>query len=271
MTTSVLRSEAKRLAAFPGERLEFRVLPPRGVPATAVEWSGGGTPGGGTGTVFRTSFDSPGDHMLLARCGATSAEFHVTICPITEWMTRAREFFGPALDFTSITVKTSRVVLGDPGTGFTCNQVIRFKLPHRAEDLPQESTLIHELGHVWEHQGGQAQLLRGLVEQIGRRLGRDPYDYGGPEGVREADSLTSFRTESQAQIIQELWKAEHGSQSDSKGVLFATPGYVDDLRGLVAGAGIGSAAPRGRTFASTVDGFAARIVNAVADLLDPLA
>jgi hypothetical protein len=34
----------------------------------------------------------------------------------------------------------------------------------------------------------------------------------------------------------------------------------------VDGAGIGNSAPRGRTLASTIDGFVARIVNVVVDL-----
>jgi hypothetical protein len=266
-----MRSEAKRLAAFPGERLEFRVWPDPRCPANSVEWSGGETPPSGTGTSFRTSFEGSGEHLVSARCGEASAQFRVTICPIAEWMERAREFFGPALDFTDIKVKTSPLVLGKPGTGFTCNQVVRFKRPHRAEDLPHESTLIHELGHVWEHQGGQAQLLRGFLEQIGKRFGRDPYDYGGPNGVRDATSLTSFRTESQAQIIQEFWKAEHGVSTDSTGIAFSTPGYVDGLRKLARGAGIGTAPPLGRTLASSLDGVAARVVNAAADLVDLLA
>ena len=85
-------------------------------------------------------------------------------------------FYGPAIDFTRVKVGSSRLVMGPPGTAWTCNDVIRSSAPG-AEELPHEATSIHELGHVWEHQTGQAQLLRGVIEQIGRRLGRDPYDF----------------------------------------------------------------------------------------------
>ena len=117
-----------------------------------------------------------------------------------EWLSRARPFYGPSVDFSRVRVGASRLVLGRSGTAWTCNDVIRFKRARRPEELPSESTLIHELGHVWEHQTGQAQLLRGVIEQIGRRFGRDPYDFGGPEGLREASSLTAFTKEGQAQI-----------------------------------------------------------------------
>ena len=109
------------------------------------------------------------------------------------------------------------------------------------------------------------QLLRGFVEQIGKRLGRDPYDYGGPEGVAEATDLATFSLESQTQIIQELWRAQHGAAADARDNAF-TIDHVEDLQRLVDGAGIGIRAPRGRTLASTNDGVVARIVNVVVDL-----
>jgi hypothetical protein len=260
-----LRAEAKRLACFPGERLEFRAWPEPGFRPEDVEWSGGGSPAGARGRSLRTSFDRAGSYAVRARCGDTSAEFTVSVCPISEWLEEAKGFFGPSVDFTGVRVKTSRLVLGGRGTGFTCNRVIRFKRPRREEELPKQSTLVHELGHVWEHQDGRAQLLRGFVEQIGKRLGRDPYDYGGPEGVAGAKDLRAFTLESQAQIMQELWKARHGEATDKRGNAFTTA-YVEDLQRLVDGAGIGSAAPRGKTLASRVDGVVARIVNAVVDL-----
>ena len=173
-------------------------------------------------------------------------------------------FYGPSLDLEGVHVKSSRLVLGKSGTGFTCNQVIRFKRPSTEEDLPSSSTLVHELGHVWEHQNGRAQLWRGFVEQVGRRFGRDPYDFGGPAGAASTTDLTSLKLESQAQIIQELWRARHGASADMRGNAF-TAAYVDDLQRLVDAAGIGKVAARRRTVASTIDGVLARIVNFVVD------
>jgi hypothetical protein len=260
-----MRAEAKRLACFPGERLEFRAWPDPDLRAEDIEWSGGGSPAGASGRTFRTSFERAGSHAVRARCGSASVEFVVTVCPIADWLAEAAEFYGPSLDLESVRVKSSRLVLGRSGTGFTCNQVIHFKRPRTGADLPSSSTLVHELGHVWEHQDGRAQLLRGFVEQVGRRFGRDPYDYGGPDGVAKTTDLSTLRLESQAQIIQELWRARHGAPADMRGNTY-TATYVEDLHRLVDGAGIGTRAPRGRTVASTIDGIVAGIVNVVVDL-----
>jgi hypothetical protein len=263
--SGTMRAEAKRLVCFPGERLEFRAWPEPEHRTEDVEWSGGGSPPSARGPSFRTSFDRAGSHTVRARCGDAWVEFIVSVCPIGDWMTEAAEFYGPSVDLDGVRVKTSRMVLGGRGVGFTCNQVIRFKRPRTEADLPSRSTLVHELGHVWEHQNGRAQLLRGFVEQIGKRLGRDPYDFGGPVGAAGATDLTAFSMESQAQIIQELWRARHGAETDARENEFTTD-YVESLQRLVDGAGIGTRAPRGRTLASTIDGVAARIVNVVVDI-----
>ena len=56
---------------------------------------------------------------------------------------------GPSIDFAKVRVKSSWTVLGPHRTGWTCNNVIRFKRARLPEQLPSESTFIHELGHVW--------------------------------------------------------------------------------------------------------------------------
>jgi hypothetical protein len=262
--SGTMRAEAKRLACFPGERLEFRVRREPILRAEGIEWSGGGSPSDARGHTFRTSFERAGSHTVRVISGPASAEFVVTVCPIADWMAEAAEFYGPSLDLEGVRVKSSRLVLGGSGTGFTCNQMIRFKRPRIEADLPSSSTLVHELGHVWEHQDGRAQLLRGFVEQVGRLFGRDPYDFGGPAGAASTTNLSTLRLESQAQIIQELWRARHGAPADRRENAF-TATYVEDLQRLVDGAGIGTRPPRGRTVASTIDGVVAGIVNVVVD------
>jgi hypothetical protein len=205
--------------------------------------------------------------VVAARCGDAGVEFQVTVCEVNAWLPRAASFYGPSIDFSTVTVKTSPMVFGSAGTAWTCNNVIRFKRPTRARDLPVEATFIHELGHVWEHQTGQAQVLKGIVEQIGARFGHDPYDYGGPGGVHNARALTDFSKESQAQIIMELWKSAHGYERDSKNVVFSTVGYVDDLRRLVEGAGIGTRSSALRTLTGTIDTGVARALNGLVDFL----
>lgn len=252
---------ARRTAYFPGEPVRVAVS----IDASEdIVWSGGGEPSSGTGSHFRTTFTEGGVHTIRAESADALAQLPITVCRVGEWLERAATFFGPSLDLRDVRVKSSRVVVGKPRSAWTCNTVIRFKRPMAADDLPSESVLIHELGHVWEHRSGQTQLLSGLVEQLGRRLrGRDPYDYGGPAGLRNVSPLTRFSKESQAQIVTELWKADHGETVDRLNVPFATPGYVDDLRRLVREAGIGTTDPRRRTVAGSVDAIVAAVVNAI--------
>ena len=256
-----------REAGFPGERYGFEIVPDPGCVDADIRWSGGGDPATGTGRTFQTTFAVGGDFAVTARCETQTRAFSVTVCRVNEWLVRAAEFYGPAIDLRRVRVKESWAVGGSGGTGWTCNDVVRFKRAHLAKDLPDESTLIHELAHVWEHQSGQAQLLKGMVEQTSRVFGRDPYDFGGPAGAHAGAKLTDFKKEGQAEIIRDYWMSQHGYPSDMLGVPFSTPGYVDDLRRLVAGAGIGTTAPAGRSAASAIDAVVAGFVNAVVRLV----
>jgi hypothetical protein len=189
-----------------------------------VTWSGGGEPATGSGPRFSTVFRAGGSFRVIARSGNGRVEFPVVVCPVDAWLAAARSFYGVSLDLSRVTVKTSRTVLGPPGTAWTCNNVIRFKRPNTADELPRESTLIHELAHVWQHQTGQAQLVGGLFDQLGRRLGRDPYDFGGPAGVRAAERLTDFRKEAQAQIVTEYWRSRKSFAYPTGAVRPSRPG-----------------------------------------------
>ncbi|HJP66756.1 MAG TPA: hypothetical protein VKA30_10690 [Actinomycetota bacterium] len=251
-----------RTGAFPGERLTFEVAPAAGQVEDDITWAGGDDPTTGSGRRFSTTFATGGSKVVTARDDLASASFAVEICPVNDWLSAAAAFFGPSLDLSRVTVKQSWAVGGSAGTGWTCNSVVRFKRARRSEDLPVEATLIHELTHVWQHQSGQAQLLRGIVEQAGRLFGRDPYDYGGPEGVRLATSLRRFKKEGQAQIVMEYWKSQHGWAEDSQGFGFSSE-YVDDLKRLIDEAGIGRRPAMRWTLSKSLDSPLASLVNGV--------
>ena len=256
---------AKRTAFFPHERVELAAVSddPGG-----VRWSVGGIPASRTGPRFRARFSEGGTYTVEARSNGEVAKIEITVCPVDDWLRKAKDFFGPSLDLDRVQITTSPWVIGPPGTGWTCNTVVRFKRPTRAGDLPSEATLIHELAHVWEHRAGQAQILSGFLEQMRSRFGRDPYDFGGPDGLRDAKVLTRFSKEGQAQIVTELWKAQQGYRTDRKKVAFATPGYVVDLRRLVQGAGIGTSDPIRRTFAGVLDSGTATLVNFILTMFE---
>lgn len=255
-------STRARTAGLAGETFTFDASGQLSCDGASISWSGGGTPATGSGARFRTVLADGGRHTITASCDGASVSFDVTVRPLDEWLDRARAFYGPALDLGPVTIKSSRLVLGAPRSGWTCNNVVRFKRARTIDDLPREPTLIHELAHVWQHQSGKVQLLQGFVEQVGRLLGRgDPYDYGGPEGVAAAGSLDELTLEGQAQVITEYWKSQNGYRNDRKGVPLDTPGYADDLRRLVEGAGIGERRRTSRTPAWLLDRAAALLVN----------
>jgi hypothetical protein len=258
-----MQPEPHRDAAFPGQRVAFAVTRPPGVPGEGIEWAGGGEPSTGTGMRFATIFPRGGFYTVIARSDTEALRFPVLVCPVEDWLEDAALFFGPSLDLSNVTVKASRFVFGPAGTGWTCNTVVRFKQASTPGDLPSQSTFIHELAHVWQHQSGQAQLLKGIVEQTAKLLGRDPYDFGGPEGAKAASKLTGLRKEAQAEIVRELWRSGHGFEADRKGRGFSTPGYRDDLSRLVEGAGIGRRPAGRRTIGRSIDSWLARLVNAV--------
>ena len=187
----------------------------------------------------------------------------VRISGLEDHFEAARGFYGRAVDLRKVRVKGSWVVFGG-SAAWTCNNVVRFKKARRSEDIDL-STFIHELGHVWEHQNGQAQVLRGLVEQLERLRGRDPYDYGGPSGAQHVTRLQDLTKESQAMIIEEYWRFRHGEMADVRGNPF-TPQYEGDLRRLVEGAGIGTSPPRGTGVAAAIDTAAGSVVNSILGL-----
>ena len=255
-----MRIRASRSACFPGDAIRFTT---DGVVDDEVRWSGGGSPPSGDGVAFRSTFVEGGRYLVRAEARGAVAQVEIAVCPMDAWLADAQLFFGPSLDVNDVTVVSSPFVFGASTRAWTCNNVVRCKRAREADRLPSQATLIHELGHVLQHRSGQAQLLAGFVEQIRRLFGRDPYDFGGPNGVRGATTLQRFSKEAQAQIITELWKADHGAPADRLGVRFSEPGYVDDLRRLAEGAGLGISDAHRRTFVGVLDSAVAAVVNAV--------
>lgn len=185
-----------------------------------------------------------------------------------EQKAQLREFFGPSIDFSKVSFKESRFCSG--GRPWACGNVVRVKKSRPGDTHTTETAdLIHELGHVWQHQHGQLTFLSAVAEQLRGAIVRnfDPYNYGGATGVASLRRLSSFLTESQAQIITEYWKSQHGFTQDRLETPFSQD-YVRNLFRLIQGARIGSAAPGKATLASRTDSFIAYLVNGVLGLLE---
>ena len=185
-----------------------------------------------------------------------------------EQLSQLKGFFGPSVDFSKVKIKESPFVSGN--RPWACGNVIRVKRAAGGQTLAVDTAdLIHECGHVWQHQNGQLVFLGALGEQLRAGIMRkfDPYNFGGPAGVAALRKLSSIFTESQAQIITEYWKSQHGFAQDRLQTPFSQD-YVQNLFRLIQGAKIGLAVPRGATIASRLDSVVAQLVNWVLGIFE---
>jgi hypothetical protein len=249
---------------LPGEPVVFTAEAAPGHGGEGICWTGGGSPPGGEGPDFTTHWPSGGTYVVTATSGRSQIILTAEVCPVDRLLHEAAAFYGPSVDISRVTIKASSLIVD--GRPWTDGNTIRFPKPAQVGSCPDLETMIHELAHVWEHQTGQTQILSGAVEQLGHVLvpGYNPYDFGGPDGVHGATRLRDFNKESQAQIIENCWRAQHGFKVDTARRPF-TDEYVADLGRLVEGAGIGQKAPAGAasTVGGIVDSIAGGIVNGV--------
>lgn len=177
---------------------------PRG--CAEVRWSVDGPaaePARGVGERFRVTFSAPGTYVVRARCGDVVAERTYALCDWRSLLEVAAAYFGASTDFSRVTVDFEGTLTG--ASWARHNHVsIGDAVLDLSDGCPDASHLVHEFGHVWEHQHGQAQLTRGALDQF-MNLYVDVYDYGGAEGVRRAVAegrpLESFNLEQQAEIF----------------------------------------------------------------------
>jgi hypothetical protein len=117
--------------------------------------------------------------------------------------------------------------------------------------------------------GPSIDFSRALAEQLRASIFHnfDPYNYGGPDGVKPPYTLFGYFTESQAQIIAEYRKSQHNISQDRLQNPFSQD-YVQNLLRLIQDARIGSATPGKATLASSIDSAVARVVNWVLGLFE---
>ena len=81
----------------------------------------------------------------------------------------------------------------------------------KREDL---SLLVHEATHIYQYeQIGSVYIGEAVYAQ--RRLGRDCYDYGGPEGLAAGNPYDSYNREAQAQIAQDFFRRQRAGETVS--------------------------------------------------------
>lgn len=66
--------------------------------------------------------------------------------------------------------------------------------------------LMHELTHAWQYQTHGSVRMRGLLEQIGRLRGADPYQYGKLDPKRP---FSTYKNEQQAAMVEDYYRLRH--------------------------------------------------------------
>ena len=116
----------------------------------------------------------------------------------------ASRVFGGAIDFERVRIDERAV-----GPLVTERPYTSFHTINDWSSTLDQSTLIHELTHVWQYeQSGAIYMPQALHQQFTR--GDDAYNYKGVPGLQAAKaagtSLTSFGREEQAQIVEDYFR-----------------------------------------------------------------
>ena len=96
------------------------------------------------------------------------------------------------------------------GVAMTPNGDIYFNHVDYKKDFSLNVTdaawLVHELTHTWQYQTNRSVRMRGLLEQIGRLRGNDPYAYGKLDPKRRFDT---YKNEQQAAMVEDYYRLRH--------------------------------------------------------------
>jgi hypothetical protein len=164
------------------------------------------TPARATGPSVKVAFAAPGSYLVTARCGGDVRTTEIAVCDFAGVIGEAAAYYGSSIDFTQVTIEHGPTVSG--ASWVAHNKVnISEGILGASHGCPPPEHYVHELGHVWEHQHGMMQLLRGLMDQVEHQLVGDVYDFGGHDGVRQAlkdaTGLDGFNLEQIAEIFAE--------------------------------------------------------------------
>lgn len=124
----------------------------------------------------------------------------------------ARSIFGAALDTSRVCVHARAYLPGQAKrVAMTPNGEVWFRpedhKPDFSRTVGDSAWLVHELVHAWQFQTGRSVRLRGLLEQVGRLFGRNPYLYGLLDPMRP---YRSYNNEQQAAIVEDYFRIGHG-------------------------------------------------------------
>jgi hypothetical protein len=154
----------------------------------------------GSGLV-KTFLQTPADAVLMLGGRAVSAiQTLVGLEPAGRKLkdseiAELRKVYGDSIDYSSVRLKEGNVGLfGLTGRAFTHGNTIY--IPNGSMPLTTD-LLVHEMGHVWQHQNGGTDYMS---EALWAQNVGDGYDF--EKGLQEGKSWSQLNPEQQSELLQ---------------------------------------------------------------------
>lgn len=157
----------------------------------------------GSGLV-KTFLQTPADAVLMLGGRAISAiQTMVGLEPVGRKLkdseiAELRKVYGDSIDYSSVRLKEGNVGLfGMSGRAFTHGNTIY--IPKESMPLTTD-LLVHEMGHVWQHQNGGTDYMS---EALWAQNVGDGYDF--EKGISQGKSWSQLNPEQQSELLQQAY------------------------------------------------------------------
>ncbi|HET6960885.1 MAG TPA: DUF4157 domain-containing protein, partial [Terriglobia bacterium] len=156
--------------------------------------------------LLKTFVQTPVDATLVMGGRAISAiQTLIGVEPVgrkltEDEITELRKVYGESIDYSKVRIKEGDAGLFSvSGRAFTHGDTIY--IPKK--DLPlTKDLLVHEMGHVWQHQNGGTDYMSEAL--AGQYVG-DGYNF--EKGIDEGKSWSELNPEQQAELLQQAYKS----------------------------------------------------------------
>ena len=191
--------------------------------------------------LLKTFVQTPVDATLLMGGRAISAiQTLIGVEPVgrklsEDEITELRKVYGDSIDYSQVRIKEGNAGLFSlSGRAFTHGNTIYIP----PDNMPMsKDLLVHEMGHVWQHQTGGTDYMS---EALAGQYAGDGYDF--EKGIQEGKSWSELNPEQQAELLQQAYKSGF---FDSPGRRFTYNGtdYTDYLNEALRQVRAGQGAP----------------------------
>ncbi|HEY3449455.1 MAG TPA: DUF4157 domain-containing protein [Myxococcales bacterium] len=145
-----------------------------------------------------------------------------------------RKVYGDTIDYSKVEVKEGDAGLYSmSGRAFVLGNTI-YMPPGSVGDT---ETLVHEMGHIWQHQNGGTDYVS---EALWGQYFGDGYDFA--KGIDEGTAFGELNPEQQAQLISDAWASGFFS-SPGKRFVYQGKDYTDYLNNALSQVRAGKSAP----------------------------